>query len=324
MIKYWPHRQSIELNHEVALLFAQTKNKFASNLLENTTNDLLSIDIIDNHNKSKIFHCVLKELEILILDIIELDLNIENIKLLNHKMLYDLIEKTLLQFISNDKILKEVFQFKKNISYNSDITFFEHKLLLENVLIYLVFGSNYIQDKIFAFDNLKTPQKHVSILLENLVIQTSNFALIQIIEETYSLSELISFLIDNNLCNSSYLSIRSIALFRNNLIIQNLKYRYINQPRAIYGARYKVWLLGFNGLICKYIYTSRLEDLPKLSKPKLIFIILIELQDIILPKLEQLLLILGKIILYVLINIVGTSIVFLIRTIISGLQNKNK
>lgn len=322
MIKYWPHQQSIELNNEVASLFSHTKQKFSYHLLQNATNDLLPIDIIDNYNKSKLFYSVLQELEILILDIIELDLDIENIKLLNHKILYDLIQKSLINFIPNEKQLNKI-TFNEKISYYRNIIFFEHKLLLENILIYLIFGSNHIKTKIFAFENSQTPLKHVSVLLENLIIQISNLVIIKLIEETESLSIMLNFLIEHKICNSSYISIRSIALFRNNLILKNLRYIYINQPKAIYSARYKVWLLGSHGLICKYIYTSRLEDLPKLSRLKLTFILLLELQDIILPQFEKLLLILGKIILYILINILGNSIMFLIRTIISNLNNKD-
>ena len=242
---------------------------------------------------------------------------------LNHKILCDLIDRSLHNFTLNNEKLN-IVQSKKQTSYYKSILFFEHRLLLENILIYLIFGSHYIKNQIFAFENNKTPQKHVSILLENLIIQISNLAIIKLIENMQSLSATINFLIENKLCNSSYLSIRSIALFRNNLILQNLLYIFFHQPKAIYNARYKIWLLSSHGLISKYIYISRLDDLYKVSKLKRFLILLLEVQDILMPKLEQLLLLLGKIILYILIKVLGNSIIFIIRTIIISLQNKHK
>jgi len=323
MIKYWPNQQGIELNNEVAYLFSHTKNKFFHGLLHNTTNDLLPIDIIDNYNRSKLFSSVLQELEILILDIIELDLNIENIKLLNHKILCDLVEKSLINLNLNIN-QSNIIILTEQQSYYVSIFFFEHKLLLENILIYLIFGSYHIKTKIFAFENNRTPQKHVSILLENLIIQISNLTFFILLENIQSLSETINFLLKNKLCNSSYISTRSIALFRNNLMIQSLIQLYINQPKAIYSARYKVWILSSHGLICKYIHTTRLEELSRLSSLKLTLLLLIELQDIFIPYIEKFFLRLGKVLLYIIINILGNSIIFLIRIIISSLYNKDK
>jgi len=323
MIKYWPKQQSFELNNAVASLFSYTKYKFSYSLLQNKTKDILPIDIIDSYHKSKLFITILQEIEILILDIIELNLNIENINLLNHKILCDLIDRSLTNFFLNKQTKTKITNYKYS-SYYINILFFEHRLLLENLLIYLIFGSNYINNTLFAFENTKTPQAHVSILLENLIIQIGNLAIIQLIENLQSLSQTINFLIENRLCHSSYISIRSIVLLRNNLILQNLIYKYINQPKAIYNARYKVWLLSSQGIICKYIYTSRLDDIYKLSKLKRIFLLILEIQDILYPKLAQFLSILGKILLYILIKIVGNTLIFFIRTIVISLNNRNE
>ncbi len=126
---------------------------------------------------------------------------------------------------------------------------------------------------------------------------------------------MISFLSNYRLCNNNYISTRSIALFKNKLIWQNLIYLYINQPKIIYNSRYQVWLISSNGLITKYIYASRVDDFIKLTKTKLVFLILIEIQDLLIPKIEKLLLILSKLTLYIIINILGNSTIFVVRTI---------
>ena len=99
MITYWPHKQGIRLNNEVANLFFHTRQKIADSLL-NQTNYKLYIDILDNTFRRRLLSAVLTELEILILDIVELDLSVINIKLLNYKILYDLTQKSLQNFLS--------------------------------------------------------------------------------------------------------------------------------------------------------------------------------------------------------------------------------
>ena len=321
MIKYWPNEQGIELNHAIVNLFSLTKKKLFKNL-SNITNHQLYIDILDNNSKYKFFNIILQELELLILDIIELNLTIKELKNINYKLLYNFIETIINKFTRH---LEEKNSFNHiyimSHSYQK-IIFLDHKLLLENLLIYLIFGSSYINNELFVFENEYTPQAHVNILLENFIIQISNITCFYLFDNMKSLAKLTSFLNKNKLCNNNYISIRSIALFKNKLIWNNLIYLYINQPKIIYNSRYQVWLLSSNGLITKYIYASRTEDLKKLSKHRLIFLILIEVQDLIIPKIEKIILILSKIILYIIINIIGNSTIFIVRTITYQLNRK--
>nr|YP_009296275.1 hypothetical protein Sebd_123 [Sebdenia flabellata]AOM65210.1 hypothetical protein Sebd_123 [Sebdenia flabellata] len=324
MIKYWPNKKSVYLNNEVAHLFISTKQKLSLSLL-NVTDTSLYIDILDTSSKQKLFFIVLGQLEILILDIIELDLSLVNIKLLNRKILYDLIQKALVNFLKIFCSTGNSINFVDTKKYYYvQIILLEHKLLLENLLIYLLFGSNSINSKIFAFYNNKTPIKHVSILLENFIIQASNLVIFMLFENMNSLSQLAYFLMKNNICSSIYLSTRSIALFRNNLMWQNFLYLYINQPKDIYSSRYRVWLINPKGLHLKYIYTSRLDNLEELSSIKYLFIFLLEVQDVVIPQLEKILLMMATIILYIFINIIGNSIIFFIRAIMSGLYSHHK
>lgn len=317
MIKYWPNKQGIDLNNEVAYLFFSTRQKFSYNLV-NKANDILYIDLLDNKNRDKLFCVVLLELEILLLDITELDLSVKNIKILNYKILYDLIKKSLKHFISQMNSITYISLENKDSNY-LQVILSEHKLLLENLLIYLVFGSSYIDYNMFVFDNINTPKQHVSILLENLIIQISDLVIFIIFDRLKSLSQISSFLKNNKLCNSSYVTIRSIACFRNNLILQNLKHLYFSQPKAVYSSRYKVWLISSSGLVSKYISIVRLDDLSNLLPIQSLFVFFIEIQDVLIPYTEKLLLILSKVTIYILINVLANSIIFCIRALVSSL-----
>lgn len=322
MIKFWPQYQSLELNKQVAYLFSNTRQKFFGNLLNNT-NENLYLDLLDNNNKKQLFSVVLVELEILILDIVELDLSVNNINLLNYKILYDLVQKSLNRFLSKATCYHNIILKEPKPIY-IQIVFAERRLLLEYVLVYLIYGSSSTLSKVFAFDDKNTPLKHVLVLFENLIVQISDLVVCTILESVGSLYNVASFIKNYSLSNSSYFSIRSIALLRNTLIFQNFMRLYFGQPRAIYGSRYKVWLISSNGLISKYIYTSRLNDLSNLSKLQLIILYLIEFQDIIIPQIEKLFLAFSKIFMYILINLLGNSVVLCIRSFIVVISSNQK
>ena len=321
MIHYWPYEQGIELNNEVATLFLITKNKLSNNLL-NTTNQYLYIDILDNQNKYLFFCFTLQELELLILDIIELNLTYQEIQKINYKILFNLIAKIYSKFFKIiNKPLKNMYIIE-NIQKDPDFIQIEHKLLSESLITYLVFGSSKIQQDLFVFQNYYTPQKHINILLENFIIQINNITFFYIFKTFKSLPEFTSILNKYPICNQAYISIRSLCFLRNNLIWQKIIYSYLNYPKTIYNSRYQVWLISSTGLITKYIYTSRIKDIKKLSNDKSLFLILIELQDLIIPKIEKIFTIISKIILYITINLLGNSIIFIIKTIIYYFNKK--
>lgn len=325
MIRYWPHEQGISLNSEVANLLFSTRHKFSDNLV-NQTNNSLYLDILDESVTQKLFDIVLTELEILILDIVELDLSLKHIKMINYKILYDLVQKAQNSFLLSlhDTSYLVLNLDQKAANYFDYLLLLDHKLLLEYFLTYTIFGSSAMSQKIFPFDKLYTPKEHVAILLENLIIQISNIIIFTILESIRSLSNITLFIQKNSLCDASYSSIRSLALFRNTLTIQKFIYIYVQKPKEIYSSRYKTWLISANGLVCRYISVVRLDDLSKLSNIQLIFILFIEIQDLIIPQIEKSILVFSKVILYVFISFLGNSIIFCIRTILAGIHSLHR
>lgn len=322
LLTYWPNYKSFLLNNEVACLFAETRYKFSCLILKKS-NTYLYIDILDDSIKQKLFPVVLNQLEILLLDIVELDLEVSHIKVLNYKILYDLIHKIFLKFLANFSLAGNSLNF--SVSINRYFIYqikSEHSLLLEYLLIYLIFGCSQVREYIYAFDNSKTPYQHVSILLENFVIQTSNFVLGILFESINSLNDLAQFLTVNKVCDLLYLSNRSIALFNNKLVWQTVVHKYVQQPKDIYSNRYRVWFVNNKILQSQYIYVSRFTSVQHLTIIQYIFIFFLELQDLLIPKIEKSILICFNILVYILINLIGNSIIFFIRSITSILYNK--
>ena len=290
-----------------------------------STEIYLYTDILNESIKRKLFIIVLGQLEILILDLIELDLKPKNIELLSYKILYDLIQKIFINFLQTLYKYDGSLKFTNKVkSYFLNFIVSEYKLLLENLLVYLIFGSGSIKSNTYAFDSQKTPVKHVSILLDNFIIQTSNLVVSSLFESINSLSDLVYFLQKYNISNSLYISTRSVAVLVNNLVWQNFIYSYIQQPKDIYSSRYRVWVMNHKSLKMKYIYMSRLNCIQRLSKVRYIIICFMELQDLLVPKLEKSLLILGKISIYIFINIIGNGLIFIVRAIVSSLYSNYK
>nr|YP_009300427.1 hypothetical protein BI106_gp181 [Campylaephora sungminbooi]AKU47346.1 hypothetical protein [Campylaephora sungminbooi] len=322
MTQYWPYEQSEDLNHEVAILFESTKKKLYNNL-SNNTYQYLYLDILDNHHKCKLFHITLLELEKLLLEAIDYNINYQDLKQINYQLLCNLILKIIKTFFYTFKNKQKNHIDIPSINYDEFALQFDHQLLFGNLITYLLFGSSYIDKNFFCFDNQYTPKAHISILLENFIIQMSNRVIKIVFDKTNSLPNLILFLTHFELCDKNYISIRTLICLKNNIIWQNLINKYINQPKIIYNSRYPVWLISYNGLTKKYIYTSRISDIKKLNTTQSFFLLIIEIQDLFIPKIEKILIILCKIILYIFINIIINSTLFLIKIILNNFNNQN-
>nr|YP_009628555.1 hypothetical protein [Acrochaetium secundatum]QBX88338.1 hypothetical protein [Acrochaetium secundatum] len=323
-IQYWPKKQGIELNMQVSKLFRKLYLKFNYNLYNNT-NNVLSIDIVNVHIKKEIFRIILLELEILILDIIELDLHLHDLEQLNKKILIDLVNKSINNFWIRK--IHTTYSTSQHILLFSQIKnklLSEDTLLLQDLLVYLVFGDDIKQTTNYLFISGRTPTKHIEILLDNLIIQLADIIFSEIIKTEKSIYSLFSFLMSMQICKDRYLSTRSLATFRNNLIWSYYIDFYIRLPKMVYNNRYKVWLFSKDGLKCQYIYANRKNHLRYLSNIQIVIITLLEIQDFILPKLKSLISLVGKISLTIFHNLIAYTISNILQSIITITRYQKK
>lgn len=319
---YWPNKQSLKLNLEVANLFIQTHQKFF-NRLKNRTKQPLPIDVLNSSKKTHLFLATLIELEIIILDIIELNLKIQSIQEMQDQIFYDLIIKIMKRFIKLKVIDKRFSTIDFGFKFNK-LSFCQNTYLYKNLFIYLIFGSNYIKNNTYTFIKTQTPRCHIKILFENFIIQLSNIVLFNILNNNYS-KEDSSFLLDNDYRNKrEYKSIRDISNFQNNLLSYHWISYYIFYPQNIYCHQYQVWLLSSKGIIFKYIYANRYSEYLKLSTSQMVTVIYLELQDFIIPKINFLIILLGKLILYILLEVISKSIQILLNQIIIRINKYKK
>ena len=316
---YWPNQPSLQLNLEVAQLFIQTYHKFFSKV-KNRSNHRLNIDILESSIKRKVFLYTLVELEVIILDIIELDLTSIDVQKLSSKILYDLISKITIKLYPHKSLKEQLLDLNAKYSY-SKFYFYENHHLAKFLLIYLIFGSSNISNNIFKFNTNRTPVFHVKILFENFIIQISNIIVFNFLENNKNKKDLIFYYDKKYSLNNK--SIRAVYNFQNNLFTYHLLNAYLHCPQDIYCGRYKTWLFSSKGLVYKYVSANRYLDYLKLPSRLIISIIYLELQDFIVPKINFLITLFGKLIIYITIEIMSKSIQIILHQIIIRV-NKTK
>nr|YP_010619196.1 hypothetical protein PNY92_pgp179 [Amplisiphonia pacifica]WAX03209.1 hypothetical protein [Amplisiphonia pacifica] len=307
IIKYWPNRQSINLNNAVVDLFIETEKKLILKT-DNQSQQYLYLDILNNITKTKLLQLILSEFKELILDIIEVNLNARILIKLNKKIVEIFIQRVSKNFFT---------KFNIRIS-NSHKNRFKHisSNFTNYLLIYLIFGSSYIEDDIFLFETLYTPYNHVKVLLENFIIHIGNLVIKQLIYNLNNCINIKKFLKKQNICNKLYASNRSIILFLNNLKWQNFVQSYIYDIKSFYNERHKVWIISSEGINSKYIYLSQGEKIQSLNQIKIIFLFWLELKDLLIPKAEKFFIQIAKYFLYCSINLLSNLILILLRIIV--------
>nr|YP_009395910.1 hypothetical protein [Dasya naccarioides]ARW65096.1 hypothetical protein [Dasya naccarioides] len=316
-VKYWPNQQGIELNNATVNLFQKTQRKILKNKnILNKTKYYQYDDLLNDKYKQNLFLIILKEFQKLVLDITELNLTTKNLKKLSTNILEDFINKVYKSFLFT------IQNNKNNINRNYTITLDQDLLLIDYLLTYLIFGSSLIDNDLFIFNPFYTPYTHVQILFENFMIQLSNLVIYEIYKNFICLSEFIKFLKQYPICNSKYISYRTIALFFNRITWQKLIKSYIYTPQLLYSAKYEVLIFTSKGIINKYIYALRLKSFKNLSQIENIVLVLLELKDICLPEIKKILITITKYIIYILIKIINNSIILFIRMILLYIYKK--
>lgn len=319
MVIYWPNKQSIELNLAVSNLFAQTYQKIFFKL-SSKTSSCLPIDIFSQYTKKQLLIELLIEFEILVIDIIELNLSTKEVKKLNDQILLHLVN-TVTERITSQLCVKEINSINFHFNYNK-LFFQEHSFPAYILLTYLIFGSENIARHIFPFRREKTPFYHVKALFENLVIQISNVITFNLLENSESIQKTHYLTGDKYMLRCNHRSIRKISNFKNNLISNNLISFYVHYPHSIYCGKYKVCLLSSKGIIYKHIYLNRACEYLQLSNYQLSSIIYLEIQDFIVPRINRFIALIGRLIIYVFIEIISKNLNITIKHIIAKFNMK--
>jgi hypothetical protein len=249
---------------------------------------------------------LLAEIEILIIDIIELNLSVQELKQLSNQILLYLINATAKRLLDFLESPEASFSISFHSNYNK-LFFHEHVDGSHVLLTYLIFGSGSIKGNLFPFRSNKTPMYHVKALFENILVQTSNAIVFNLIENSNSVKKLNQLINNTSVSYYRHQSIRQISNFKNSLISQSLIGFYIYYPQNIYCGKYCIYLLSSRGIICKHVYLNRSHEYIKLSNYQLGSVVYLEVKDFIGPKLNQFIALIGKLMIYIFAEIISKN-----------------
>lgn len=151
-------------------------------------------------------------------------------------------------------------------------------------------------------------------LLDHLLIQTAN-AVIQPLLNQFADVESIK----RDFYEQRLLSTREIERFRNDLSWRYRLDQTVNEPKAIFESQYRLFTLSPRGILLRFIYAPRRQELERLSGLAYWVTFVLELRDAIAPRLRATISFLGSGVVYILRDLIGRGIGLVGRGILQGI-----
>ena len=164
--------------------------------------------------------------------------------------------------------------------------------------------------------DLEAIAEPLGLYFQNLIIHLANSTMVFVLNYFASQEDL-----KQGLCQSSFLSSRAMANFRNNLAWRYRYQQYWLEPRCIFESRHQLWYFTPQGLQITSVYYPRQQELTQLTGIPWLVTILWELRDAVAPRLRSLVKFLGNGLIFLLTQVVGRAIGLIIKGIFQGIGN---
>nr|YP_010337225.1 hypothetical protein MW575_pgp050 [Pseudoerythrocladia kornmannii]QUE28306.1 Ycf55 [Pseudoerythrocladia kornmannii]UNJ16810.1 hypothetical protein [Pseudoerythrocladia kornmannii] len=301
------NRTNHYLLKHLATIFIRLELNFNSDL-KNVTKLALPTDCLTSYSQRFLFKTVASHLEFEILNLFESSI----ISFVSAKSAFYHLENILSDSLCN---FVQFYLPNKSLSFSKpdfsadfsicDLTIWTH------ILNYFIKGDSqyfYCQKSVKLSCDLLEDQ--ILAILNHFVIQISNIIIKFLLYHDERLFIRNLFYI---VCDVSFLSSRYLMNLKNNLLLFRAVNFYIYDPKLIYENKYSLLYINSNTICSKKIYSDRHRELTILSKPQLLVVILLELQDLFFPKIKNLVYLLGKSIIYIFSYFVGTALKILLN-----------
>nr|YP_009297470.1 hypothetical protein Eryt_145 [Erythrotrichia carnea]AOM66813.1 hypothetical protein Eryt_145 [Erythrotrichia carnea] len=284
----------------IATIFIRLEMNF-NDQLENSTRFPLPIDCINNESKSMLFKIITNTLEYKIVNLLETQL----LHIISSEEAFLILEDIL--STSSDKFMQSYIKNRNLSLLDFGLNFSLCDLVVWNyTLNYFCTGNSQELEKQHSL-NLSNEllEEHILALLDHFVIKLSNIVVDSILnlEDSFIFRDCLQII-----CNPHYLAQRYLINLKNNLLLFKGLEFYIYNPKFIYENKYCLFTLESGMILSKNIYSNRQKELAVLSRPQLIVLLLLEIQDLILPKLKNFVYLLGKSLIYVFSYVLGTAV----------------
>ena len=297
--------------YSVEDLFVLLQYKLRSRL-KNNGPSLLGTDVLRDTKRRDLFNIVALNVETKFFSLLKNDFQSFDDKLI----LLDLVKTSTEDFLTtcygtNLIISPEIFSRSFHIRF-----LLENSGLLIKVPFFTLFDS---RTQLFrsTFEPVynNPSNKFLEALLDNLIVVISD-SVMQVIINEFSFI----YSVRRTLYKSNFLASRSIERFRNNLSWQTRLNQYVLYPKTLYSNQYNIWVIRSKGIYYRTIYANQSDQLFELQQFSLLTITLLELQDFLSSRFDEVLYLIGDRFRYILTETIRPFIGLIWRGIIDGLK----
>jgi DNA-binding NarL/FixJ family response regulator len=294
--------------------------------VKNSTEKLLSIDILQQSKKQELLIIIIQEWINLIKDLENNNLREEELWEKVNIFVKDLWQNSTIKFLSRYYKIgynnENSYDLVESVLQNAD--FFLSETLskipfLADILSYQVYQKDLVVDnRVYQYDS-QSAKDIEEIIFQNIVINIANDVM------DFTLNKFADNLnIKHNLFALDLKSSRKVAMFRNNLVWAYRQEKYWQNPRNIFEDQYEMLKLTYQGIETCRITHPRDQELNTIRGIPLWVTILIELRDSLSKGIKSLGDTLGKVVVYLLTEVLGKGIGLIGKGILQGIGNRIK
>lgn len=290
--------------------------------LNNLTHTPLELDIFKPQKRQELLQVILEEWEVLLEDLKFSQIQGDKLVAKKIDLLRDLWSAAVTQFFgkySRLMVKGEEVEIVPILLQDIDriqAEYLENIPLFIDLLNYLVYERPLMIDNRLYAAGTPEAQKRAEMLSQNLIVQLGNGVVNPLLNHFADVVAVKQIFYDQELITS-----RKIERFRNNLSWRSRQQQWFGEPKAIFESQYSLLVLEGRGIQKVSIYAPRREELDQLKGWSLVVTLMFEARDAIAPRLQTLVGSVGKILVYVLTQIIGRGIGLVARGVLQGIGN---
>ncbi|RPH89424.1 MAG: DUF3685 domain-containing protein, partial [Chroococcales cyanobacterium metabat2.561] len=305
----------------VSAVFESTLAVIRSPLI-NRTKISFEIDVLQDNRQRELLYLVLDEIRKNVDEMRYLQISSGELTSRLNLIIYDIWEKVTRKFLEiNASVYEEISKSRLNEIILEEREAIQIEILNKipftlDLFSYLVYENSLTIDGVEYRANAPETIARAEILLQNLIHNIAN-AVTVIILNNFSQSERIK----QKLYRSEFLIARKLAKIRNELSWKYRRQQYWQEPKDIFESQYQLFHYSEGEIQSLAIYSPRQEELNSLTGIPWLASIALELRDSLSPRLRTFFRVVGKGVVYILIQVIGRGIGLVIRGVLQGVGN---
>lgn len=305
----------------VSAVFESTLAVIRSPLI-NRTKISFEIDVLQDNRQRELLYLVLDEIRKNVDEMRYLQVSSGELTSRLNLIIYDIWEKVTRKFLEiNASISDEISKGRLNEIILEEREAIQTEILNKipfalDLFSYLLYENSLTIDGVEYRANAPETIARAEILLQNLIHNLAN-AVTVIILNNFSESERIK----QKLYRSEFLIARKLAKIRNELSWKYRRQQYWQEPKDIFESQYQLFHYSEGQIKSLAIYSPRQEELNSLTGIPWLVSIALELRDSLSPRLRAFFRVVGKGVVYILIQVIGRGIGLVVRGVLQGVGN---